>query len=177
VIFVIWPFSKRKKEKPIQAGTVEAMPGYALETFVTEDGRGFYVKRLFDGQRLEWERLSRSEEGFESFQVAGTSHRLDALQHPDFAPGKFLSLVPEPKNPYDPNAVAVYNQDRSLHIGYVPKEQAEEISKELNTGQRIICFSMWETVKKKKRVALRALLVYKGSRREMGRGVDNLVTA
>ena len=155
---MVWPFSKRKKEKRI-----EAMPGYELETVVTKDGTGFFVRRLFDEQRLQWQRLSKSEEGFESFHVAGTSYRLDALQHPSFAPGKFLSLVPEPENPYDPHAVAVYNQDCSLHIGYVPKEETEEISKELNAGKRIICLSMWETIKKKKRVALRVLLIYEGT--------------
>ena len=135
---------------------------YELEPLTTEDGRGFFIRRLSDGQRLQWQTLLRSE-GLEAEQVAGVSFRLDALQHSSFAPGKVLSLVPELENPYDPHAVAVYNQDRTLHIGYLPKEQAKRISKELNAGQRIACFAMWETIEEKRRVALRVLLVYEGT--------------
>ncbi len=42
-------------------------------------------------------------------EAAGVTHRLQALQLPAFAPGSPVALVHEPENPYDKNAVAVWD--------------------------------------------------------------------
>jgi HIRAN domain len=60
--------------------------------------------------------------------VAGVSFRPEALDDPSFDPGRKLLLVPEPDNPHDPNAVAVWNEERTLQLGYVPREVAPELS-------------------------------------------------
>jgi hypothetical protein len=44
--------------------------------------------------------------------------------------GTTLQLKAEPKNPFDPYAVAVYHG--RTHLGYIPKEINETISKFLN---------------------------------------------
>ena len=41
-------------------------------------------------------------------------------------PGEVIELRPEPKNPADPRAIAVYSA-RGIQIGYVPAEQAQWI--------------------------------------------------
>jgi len=61
-------------------------------------------------------------------KVAGVSHRSDALQDDAFAPGRRLALVPEPDNPHDPDAMAVWDADRRLQAGYVPATFAPELS-------------------------------------------------
>jgi hypothetical protein len=38
-----------------------------------------------------------------------------------------LALVPEPENEHDPNAVGVWNEDRSLQLGYVPRDRTAEL--------------------------------------------------
>jgi hypothetical protein len=38
-------------------------------------------------------------------------------------PGEPVNLIPEPKNPFDPRAIAVYSQ-RGIQIGYVRAERA-----------------------------------------------------
>ena len=60
-------------------------------------------------------------------RVAGTTYRADALQDDGFAPGRRLALVPEPQNEHDPNAVAIWNEERMLQAGYVPREVAAEL--------------------------------------------------
>ena len=45
-----------------------------------------------------------------------------------FDPGRRLALVREPKNEHDPNAVAIWNEDRTLQAGYVPRETAAELA-------------------------------------------------
>ena len=60
--------------------------------------------------------------------VAGVSFRLDALDDPSFEPGRRLELVPEPDNEHDPNAVAVWNEERTLQVGYVPRETTSELA-------------------------------------------------
>ncbi|TMK71584.1 MAG: hypothetical protein E6G50_05315 [Actinobacteria bacterium] len=57
-------------------------------------------------------------------KVAGVSFRLDALQDDAFAPGHRLALVPEPDNEHDPNAIAIWDEDRRVQAGYVPAETA-----------------------------------------------------
>ena len=44
-----------------------------------------------------------------------------------FDPGRRLELVPEPENEHDPNAVAIWNRERTLQAGYVPRETAAEL--------------------------------------------------
>ena len=59
--------------------------------------------------------------------VAGVSFRPEALEDPSFEPGLPLALVPEPENEHDPNAVAIWNDDRALQVGYVPRDDAAEL--------------------------------------------------
>ena len=60
-------------------------------------------------------------------KVAGASYRAEALQDPGFDPGRRLALVPEPDNEHDPNALAIWNVDRTLQVGYVPRDVAPEL--------------------------------------------------
>ena len=59
--------------------------------------------------------------------MAGVSFRFEALDDASFDPGRRLALVPEPENPHDPNAVAIWNEERTLQLGYVPAEVAPEV--------------------------------------------------
>ena len=80
--------------------------------------------------------------------VAGVSFRIEVLEHPSFDPGRPLALVPEPENPHDPNAVGIWNEDRTLQLGYVPRESAPAISGDEQA------FSLWRV-----EGGLRALIV------------------
>jgi hypothetical protein len=60
--------------------------------------------------------------------VAGVSYRTDVLPDVSFDPGRRLALVPEPDNEHDPNAVGIWNEDRSLQLGYVPREVAADLT-------------------------------------------------
>ena len=59
--------------------------------------------------------------------VAGVSYRAEALADPSFDPGRRLALVTEPENEHDPNAVAIWNEERTLQVGYVPRDVAPEV--------------------------------------------------
>ncbi len=50
-------------------------------------------------------------------------HRPGALASDAAAPGRALTLRPEPENPHDPHAVAVLLADGQA-VGYVPREIA-----------------------------------------------------
>ena len=80
--------------------------------------------------------------------VAGVSFRIEALDHPSFDPGRLLALVPEPENPHDPHAVGIWNEDRTLQLGYVPRESAPGLSGDEQA------FSLWRV-----EGGLRALIV------------------
>jgi len=133
---------------------------FELEPREGDYGQGLILHRLSDGVRMNWQSLSARSDGLQSVEIAGVSHHPDALQDSSFAPGQPLELVREPDNPHDPNAFSVWNADRTLQVGYLPKWFAAKLAKDYGTGPKVGCLSMWETRKGKKRVALRVLLVY-----------------
>ena len=150
--------SQPESRKPERGSGAE----YRLVMYEPEDGRGrgLVVERVEDGQRLAWRTLHYDNPDIEAFAVAGEQHRLDVLQDDAFAPGKPLRLVPEPDNPYDPNAVAVWDADQRLHVGYVPREKASDVAFRINSGEHLQCLTMWEVLDEAgKRVALRALIL------------------
>ncbi len=51
-------------------------------------------------------------------------------------PGEPIDLVPEPKNPADPNAIAVFSS-RNVQIGYLSAERAPWIGGMLRNGRPI----------------------------------------
>ena len=81
------------------------------------------------------------------------SYRLDALQDDAFAPGKRLTLVPEPHNEHDPNAIGIWDAERRLQAGYVPAELARELD-----AAEWQAVSLLEFCEGKQRLGLRVLL-------------------
>jgi hypothetical protein len=60
--------------------------------------------------------------------AAGVTFRPESLEDPSFDPGRRLELVPEPKNEHDPDAIGIWNADRTLQVGYVPAAVAPEVA-------------------------------------------------
>ena len=83
---------------------------------------GFYLRDAATGEPVRWE-----DERIRVVPVAGVSFRPEALDDPGFEPGRRLALVPEPENEHDPNAVAIWNEERTVQAGYVPREVAAEL--------------------------------------------------
>src|SRR4051794_35162297 len=86
-------------------------------------------------------------------KLAGASYRADALQDEAFVPGRRLALVPEPENEHDPNAVAIWDAERRLQVGYVPAEVAPD----LRGDEQAV--SLWDfCAEDGRRIGLRVLL-------------------
>jgi HIRAN domain-containing protein len=83
---------------------------------------GYFLRDAASGEIVKW-----SDPRFHVVPVAGASYRLDALQDDAFAPGRQVTLVREPDNPHDPNAVAIWDEARRLQAGYVPAELAPQL--------------------------------------------------
>ena len=88
----------------------------------SRDGRGYLLRDAATGIPVRWEDPRLRVVG-----VAGVSFRGSAVEDESFDPGRRLALVPEPENPHDPHAVAVWNEQRSLQAGYVPRDVAPEL--------------------------------------------------
>jgi hypothetical protein len=88
----------------------------------SRDGRGYHLRDAATGERVAWE-----DERIRVLPVAGVSFRGDAVEDASFDPGRRLALVPEPDNEHDPHAVGVWNAERSLQAGYVPREEAARL--------------------------------------------------
>ena len=80
---------------------------------------GYRLRDAATGEVVRWE-----DPRILVVPVAGVSFRIEALEHPSFDPGRPLALVPEPENQHDPNAVGIWNEERTLQLGYVPREFA-----------------------------------------------------
>lgn len=97
---------------------------------------------------MKWE-----DERVRVVPVAGVSFRADEVRDASFDPGARLALVPEPENEHDRNAIAIWNEERTLQAGYVPREVAAELN-----GTEL-AFSLWRAGE----AGLRVLLVPAGS--------------
>ena len=84
---------------------------------------GYRLRDAATGELVRWE-----DPRILVIPVAGVSFRPESLDDDSFEPGRRLALVPEPDNEHDPNAVAVWNEERSLQAGYVPREVAPELA-------------------------------------------------
>jgi len=86
-------------------------------------GAGYHLRDAATGERVTWE-----DPRVRVIAVAGVSFRPEAVADPTFDPGCRLTLVAEPDNEHDPNAVGVWNEARTLQAGYVPREVASELA-------------------------------------------------
>jgi hypothetical protein len=94
-----------------------------LRLWLERGESGYYMRDAESGEPVCW-----SDPRVRVVAVAGVSYRAEALPDASFDPGRRLALVPEPDNEHDPNAVAVWNADRSVQAGYVPRDVAPELA-------------------------------------------------
>lgn len=95
--------------------------------------------------------------GARSIAVAGLDYHAGA-QSEAFGIGKIVRLVPEPSNPVDPNAIAVYCNDRSALAGYVPADDLTKVREA--TPLPGVGLVVWEnfTWRPRKRIGMRVLI-------------------
>jgi HIRAN domain-containing protein len=94
------------------------------------DGRGYNLRDAATNEPVRWE-----DPRIRVVAAAGVSFRGDTFEDPSFDPGRPVALVAEPDNEHDPNAVAIWNEERTLHVGYVPREVAGE----LDGSEQAVC--------------------------------------
>ena len=110
-------------------------------------GAGYHLRDAATNEPVPWE-----DTRIRVIAVAGVSFRPEAVADASFDPGSRLVLVPEPDNEHDPNAVGIWNEERTLQAGYVPREVAAELR-----GDEL-AVSLWRAGE-----GLRVLLVPPGS--------------
>ena len=86
-------------------------------------GAGYRLRDAASGEPVDWD-----DPRIVVVPVAGVSFRPEAVADSSFDPGRPLTLVPEPENEHDPNAVAIWNEERTLQAGYVPREAAASLA-------------------------------------------------
>ena len=97
--------------------------GERLRLWLERGERGFRLRDAATGEPVRWE-----DPRIRVVPVAGVSYRIGALDNSSFDPGRRLALVPEPQNEHDPNAVGIWNEERTLQLGYVPAAIAPELA-------------------------------------------------
>jgi HIRAN domain len=90
-----------------------------LRLWLERAGSGYRLRDAATGEPVRWE-----DERIRVVPVAGISYREEEAADASFDPGRRLALVPEPGNEHDPNAVAIWNEERTLQAGYVPRDVA-----------------------------------------------------
>ena len=98
------------------------MAGERLRLLLERAESGYRLRDAASGAPVRWE-----DPRIRVVPVAGVSYRTEALLDPSFDPGRRLALVAEPDNVHDPNAVGIWNEERTLQLGYVPREVAAEL--------------------------------------------------
>jgi hypothetical protein len=94
-----------------------------LRLWLERGAGGFQLRDAATGEHVRWE-----DPRIRVVPAAGVTYRPEALPDPSFDPPRRLALVPEPTNEHDPNAVAIWNEERTLQLGYVPAAVAPELA-------------------------------------------------
>jgi hypothetical protein len=94
-----------------------------LRLWLERAGGGYELRDAATGEPVRWE-----DPRLRVVAVAGVSFRPESVADASFDPGARLALVPEPYNEHDPNAVGIWNEQRTLQAGYVPRELAPELA-------------------------------------------------
>jgi hypothetical protein len=94
-----------------------------LRLWLERGGAGYQLRDAATGEPVRWE-----DPRLRVVPVAGVTFRPGNVDDPSFDPGRRLALVREPENEHDPNAVAIWNEERTLQAGYVPRETAAELA-------------------------------------------------
>jgi hypothetical protein len=103
-----------------------------LRLWLERGESGYHLRDAATGERIRWE-----DPRLRVVPVAGVSFRPGNVDDPTFDPGRRLALVREPENEHDPNAVAIWNEERTLQAGYVPRD----VARELNGDEQAV--SLW----------------------------------
>ena len=111
-------------------------------------GAGYHLRDAASGERVD-----SDDPRLRVIAVAGVSFRPEAVSDSSFDPGARLALVPEPDNAHDPNAIGIWNAERTLQAGYVPRDTVAELA-----GDEL-AVSLWRAGAD----GLRVLLVPSGS--------------
>ncbi len=94
-----------------------------LRLWLERGDRGYHLRDAETEAPVRWE-----DPRIRVVPVAGVSYRQEVLDDSSFDPGRRLALVPEPDNPHDQHAVAIFNAERTLQLGYVPAAVAPELA-------------------------------------------------
>ena len=90
-----------------------------LRLWLERAGGGYRLRDAATGEAVRWE-----DERVLVVAAAGISFRAEEAADASFDPGRRLTLVAEPTNEHDPNAVAIWNEELTLQAGYVPRDVA-----------------------------------------------------
>jgi hypothetical protein len=93
-----------------------------LRLWLERGPSGYYLRDAATGEPVRWE-----DQRLRVVGVAGVTFRPGNVGDTSFDPGRRLVLVPEPDNEHDPNAVGIWNEERTLQAGYVPRDAAPEL--------------------------------------------------
>lgn len=107
-------------------------------------GTGYRLREQEEQFTLYGAECEAGRLGARLLRVAGTRFHADALQGELCEPGRALHLVPEPGNPHDSNAVAVWDEQRTVRLGYVPRRAAREMGAWIDAGRLGQAVSIWQ---------------------------------
>jgi hypothetical protein len=94
-----------------------------LRLWLERGERGYHLRDAATGEPVRWE-----DPRIRVVAAAGVTFRPESLEDRSFDPGRRLELVREPQNEHDPNAIGIWNADRTLQVGYVPAAIAPEVA-------------------------------------------------
>ena len=93
-----------------------------LRLWLERAERGYHLRDAATGEPVRWE-----DPRIRVIAAAGVTFRPESLEDPSFDPGRRLELVPEPGNEHDPDAIGIWNENRTLQVGYVPAAIAPDV--------------------------------------------------
>lgn len=148
--------SRIRSSYQIEGNELSEINDHVLVPFEDGETVGFQVIRSADGEPAGFPRGSG---GLYIFQAKGVSNYGPALQRGAYDPGQALTLVAEPENPHDANAISIWDRHGQHMVGYVSRGNAERLAPRLRAGVDIRGYVLRIDKWKGGRAHLHALIV------------------
>jgi hypothetical protein len=160
--YLAWRRARRENELARVRGAALEAPRwtYRLEEFDGGDASGYRVLSQ-DGQWSEGTAPRWDEHGIDIIELGPDNVRVDAVRDDAFESGAGVHLAAEHDSSGAVRSVWVWDEGRSVHLGWIPAPRTAAIAARLASGDLSDCVVLRETFHGEERSGVHLLLVHR----------------
>jgi hypothetical protein len=160
--YLFWRRARRENELARARSVALEAPRwtYPLESPADNTEIGYRIvaedSTWTDDEAVDWDR-----HGIDIIDMDGDDVRADSIVEDAFEAGAGIRLVVDPEGTGNDRMVSVWDESRTIHLGWIPHGHAAAVSARLAAGDLSDCVVLMELLTRGQRTGVRLLLVHR----------------